>query len=124
MRNRGFTLIELALILVVVGLVSLASFQIDGRLGDSDKVTATNQKLDRIQKALQVYVVQHGCLPCPALGTLTVSSASDGKADASGAFYVAGATFCAPAACITANAVVPWVDIGLSEPRRHHGCLG
>ncbi len=116
MRNRGFSLIEVALILVVVGLVSAGAVQIIGRLGDADKLTATSRQLDRIQKALQIYVVQNRCLPCPSNGTLASDHANAGRSTVAGGGTYTG---CTNSTCYGLaggeNGAVPWFALGLSE---------
>src|SRR5262249_48336333 len=65
---------------------------------------------------LQVFVNQHGCLPCPANAGDDDSAATAGKAQATGN-QVSGSTYCSAdtVACDTTLGVVPWADLGLSE---------
>jgi hypothetical protein len=87
----------------------------EGRAG-WERNTLTKDRIAVVQKALQVYVIQHSCLPCPADGSLASSSANAGHALAGGATYVTSSVFCTATACsATTSAVVPWRDLGLSE---------
>ncbi len=114
-RTLGFTIIEMGIVLVIIGLVSGAAISILGPIGDGRKAELTNQHLDVIQKALQVYVIQNGCLPCPTDGTQASvpANVNVGKSMTVGSVLVAGT--CAAAACLKAAAVVPWVTLGISE---------
>ena len=114
-RTLGFTLIEMGIVLVIIGLVSGAAISILGPIRDSRKAELTNQRLDVIQKALQLYVIQNSCLPCPTDGTQATTPANTnvGKSMTTGSTVVAGS--CATAACLQIAAVVPWNTLGLSE---------
>jgi prepilin-type N-terminal cleavage/methylation domain-containing protein len=119
-RSLGFTLIEMAIVLVIIGLVTAAAVKVIKPIRDVSKTDLTLQHLAAIDKALQLYVVTNGCLPCPADGSqassvLTTINSVDystaGLADGGGA-YVSG---CASSACRTTNRTVPWITLGLSE---------
>lgn len=81
MKNfRGFTLVEIAITLLIVtllltGLVPTLSSQIEQR-----NINDTRKQLDEIQQALIGYAVSYGRLPCPAMSNGTESFASGGNA--------------------------------------------
>ena len=116
---RGFTLIEMAIVLAVVGFFISAGIQVAAASRTGVGVSLTNKRLDNIQKALQLYVTAYGCLPCPTDGSLASTTANAGHALASGATYVTATVHCTATVCAaagtTANGVVPWLDLGLSE---------
>lgn len=67
--QNGFTLVEIAMVLLIValllaGIVPTISSQIDQR-----NVSETRRQLDEIQQALIGYAVVNGRLPCPASST-------------------------------------------------------
>ena len=103
----GFTLIEMAIVLVVIGLLLSGGLTAIAPVIQNSKISETNQKLDRIEQALILHVIRYSCLPCPATGTGTA-----GQADAGGV-YIGCPT--APTACTNAQGVVPWINLGLSE---------
>src|SRR5689334_11149177 len=98
-RYQGFTLVEMAVVLVILGLLLSTlliplSAQIDQR-----NYAETREQLDEIREALIGYGASHGYLPCPAV------SASNGSEDRS-------ANTC------TGNKRVgflPWAELGVPK---------
>ena len=77
-QSKGFTLVEMAMVLVIVGLligglVTPLSMQLEQR-----KVSETQKALDDAREALIGYALRYGYLPCPA------QSASVGLEDRTG----------------------------------------
>lgn len=77
-RQRGFSLVEMAIVMVIVGLmigglVTPLRMQLEQR-----KVGDTQKALDEAREALAGYAVRYGYLPCPA------TSASNGLEDRTG----------------------------------------
>lgn len=118
LRNAGFTLIEMAIVLVVIGLVFAGSLQVIQPVRESGRAADTNRRMDIVQQALQLYVIRFGCLPCPADGTHASTHADAGRSEISGGgTYTTAAVHCTSGTtnCLTANAVVPWRELGLAE---------
>ncbi len=94
-KQSGFSLIEMAVVLVILGFV------LGGVIGplstqrDIQKRSETNKQLEEIRNALIGYVQINGRLPCPA------SAASAGRPEP-----VSGA-------CTGANSFVPYADLGI-----------
>jgi prepilin-type N-terminal cleavage/methylation domain-containing protein len=70
-RNRhrgeqGFTLIEMAVVLVIMGLLIAMLAPLLGNISENNRVEVTLTRLDKINDALVVYLRQNGRLPCPA----------------------------------------------------------
>lgn len=114
---RGFTLLEMAIVLVVVGLIISGGLFAVTPIIDGARVTQTEQRLDTIEKALTLYVMLHGCLPCPTDGS-DIDNA-EGLAAGTSATYSTG---CADASGIggdcditDGDAVVSWGTLGLSR---------
>jgi prepilin-type N-terminal cleavage/methylation domain-containing protein len=78
-KQNGFTLVEMAMVLLIVGLllgglVPTLSGQIEQR-----HVSETRKQLDEIQQALVGFTIIYGRLPCPAIaGSNGVESPSTG----------------------------------------------
>ena len=105
-RSAGFTLAEMAIVLVIVGLLltsvlSTVSTQLDAR-----NIAETQSRLNQIKEALIGYAQANGRLPCPADGTLATGATGAGQEPA----LVSNS-------CPTAAkyAVLPWATLGVSE---------
>jgi prepilin-type N-terminal cleavage/methylation domain-containing protein len=77
-KQQGFSLVEIAIVLVIVGLMvggllTPLTMQMEQR-----KAADTQRALDEAREALVGFAVRYGYLPCPAI------SASDGQEDRSG----------------------------------------
>ncbi|MBF0460495.1 MAG: type II secretion system protein [Magnetococcales bacterium] len=67
LRANGFTLIEITLVMVILGLLLGGLLQpLSTQLENSHR-RETREQLERIQEALLGYVLVHGYLPCPDL---------------------------------------------------------
>jgi prepilin-type N-terminal cleavage/methylation domain-containing protein len=108
--QSGFTLIELAIVLLIIGLLFVFVIPTSSVLLNTGKRELTRQKLKTIDAALTNYVTVNKRLPCPADGTVPVGNAgTEYGRDANG-----DCTGTAP----TANqlsGIVPYVALGLTE---------
>ena len=103
--SRGFTLTELAVVLVVValvlgGLLSPLATQMDVRM-----TAETRKDLADIREALLGFAVINGRFPCPGAATTASGVAGAGLEAA----HDAGGN------CPNASGVVPWVTLGVPE---------
>jgi prepilin-type N-terminal cleavage/methylation domain-containing protein len=95
----GFTLVEIAIVLVIVGLligglVTPLQTQIEQR-----RQAETQKALDEARDALLGFALRNGYLPCPAI------SASDGLEDRSGATCTGNRRY----------GYLPWATLGLNK---------
>ncbi len=112
----GFTLIEMAIVLVVVGLLLSGGLLAVGPVINSSKGAQTIEKLDRLEQALTLYVIRYGCLPCPANGALgTVVGVAAGNAATYTGQCLTDASAYATCAITNGDAVVPWGTLGLQQ---------
>ena len=102
MRSRGFTLVELAIVLTILAALFVFLLPTSSALLDNQKREVTRQKLKNIESALTNYVAVNKRLPCPADGT-----ANNGTEDAR----------TANGDCTNnqVSGVVPWVTLGLTS---------
>lgn len=108
--NRGFSLVEIAIVLVVIGLLVAGGVQGLAAVTATKGVAKTEQRMATIQSALTLYVIQNGCLPCPTLPNATsgpTGRATDGTAYSSGCG--------AGTACTVTHGIVPWVNLGMAR---------
>jgi prepilin-type N-terminal cleavage/methylation domain-containing protein len=99
----GFSLVELAIVLVIVALLSGGLLL--GLSGQRDQVQSkeARQQLETIREALIGYAMTNGRLPCPAPANLPDTDPAAGKA------------LTPPCENALRFGVVPWVTLGLSE---------
>lgn len=96
-RQSGFTLVEIAMVLLIVGLliggmVAPLSSQLEQK-----KISDTRRALDDAREALFGFALRNGYLPCPAI------SATNGLEDRTGN------------ACNKRYGYLPWATLGVSR---------
>jgi prepilin-type N-terminal cleavage/methylation domain-containing protein len=82
--GRGFTLLELSIVLTLIGVVLAVGFTVMTAGLQASEFNATVARMDAIEKAILNYAVANNRIPCPTDLTLTTGSANYG--------YEAGAT--------------------------------
>lgn len=104
-RIKGFTLTEMAIVLLIVGLLAGAILPIAGTMRDQQNRRETANKLAALDQALVSFVTTNKRLPCPADGRIGSGNANAGVAAPNG-----------PGDCTAQNfGVIPWASLGLSE---------
>jgi prepilin-type N-terminal cleavage/methylation domain-containing protein len=100
---RGFTLIELAVALAVIGLLlGMLIVPLNAQI-DQQRVNEARKQLALINEALLGFAVSNGRLPCPAIpGTANTTAG-------------AGTENKPAAACGITHGVVPWATLGVPE---------
>ncbi len=105
-QSPAFTLVEMAIVLVIVGIL-LAMFLGGGRAFlDAQKRKNVRERLDALDTALANFVAVNKRLPCPADGRTLTGGASAG-------LEIVAAGNCSPAT--QQHGVLPWVTLGLTE---------
>lgn len=105
-RAKGFTLIEIAMVIVVMGLLFAMLAGMSASLVAQQRIQTTRSRLANIDNALALFVSQYKRLPCPADGRIASSTG--------GAEYNDDPV--TPRTC-TGNqqhGVVPWRALGLT----------
>jgi|GEM_PF-1076165 len=95
--TRGFTLVEIAIVLVIAGLLLAGVSRQFGTFADNDRYSASQDYLDDARKALLDYAGVNGHLPCP-------DSTNDGLANVGN-----------NSSCAVAEGGLPFVDLGMEE---------
>lgn len=119
--KRGFSLIEMAIVLTVIGIILSGGLLAVAPVLESSKGNETNAKLDRIEQALTLYVIRYGCLPCPADANIASGASNAGTAHNSGGYTGTCSPTAACNAAVSSQGVVPWVTLGLSEQEGRDG---
>jgi len=105
LAQRGFTLLELAIVMFVVALLLGGMLMPLSAQQDIRYVAETQKTLSNIQDALTGFAAANGRLPCPAPATQPNGSATAGLEP----------TPIASSGCATVAGVLPWATLGVSE---------
>ena len=97
---KGFSLLELSIVLVIVAILSSGMIFSLGAQRDLAAYQDTQRQLDLVKEALLGFAISNGRLPCPAKATLANSDANAGREDCT---LSAG------------HGVLPWATLGLAE---------
>jgi prepilin-type N-terminal cleavage/methylation domain-containing protein len=102
-RLQGFTLVELTIVLVIVGLLTGGLLLGIAAQRNAAETSEARRQLENIREALLGYAMANGRLPCPAPATLPNSDAG------------AGVATTPPCDNAGQHGVLPWVTLGLPE---------
>jgi prepilin-type N-terminal cleavage/methylation domain-containing protein len=105
--EQGFTLIELAIVMAVAGLMLAGTMKLLGGQLDQSRTRTTRDRLQMAYDALVSFYVTHAYLPCPADGALTGSDADYGRAQPETSGSCTGV--------VATHRVLPWRTLGLQE---------
>lgn len=95
----GFTLLEMTIVLIVVGLVIGMVAPLIGQITDSTREKSTSVRLDGIEEAIVAFVRSEGRVPCPADPSATPLGEERNSCNSTG----------------TDDGIVPFRSLGLSE---------
>ena len=133
--NAGFTLVEIAVVMVLISLIVGALLPLLTAQTANSRIVATRAHQESIRAALISYVGQHGYLPCPADGWTKADDAnygheartsanqlpagscdllSSGHTPTNSQTYNPSGNAAIPKVTIF-RGVVPWLDLGLPE---------
>lgn len=104
-KNRGFTLIEIAVVVMIIGLIAGS---ILGPLSERvrlQNISETEEQLAEIKKAILGFVAAHGYLPCPS------EPGSNGAEERGAGVGVPNAL---NTPCLSNDGFVPFRTLGLS----------
>lgn len=101
----GFTLVEMAIVLVIIGLLLGGMLMPLSAQMDQRRNSETQKALDEINQALIGFAVANGRLPCPASATTATGAAGAGLEPTP---IVAGG-------CASPAGVLPWATLGVNE---------
>jgi len=97
--ERGFTLVEMAIVLVIVGLLLGGLLMPLSTQVEQRRISETQKTLDEAKETLIGFAVRTGYLPCPAI------SATNGLEDRTGSSCTGGKR----------QGFLPWATLGVSK---------
>ncbi|MFM9966975.1 MAG: type II secretion system protein [Burkholderiales bacterium] len=104
-NNLGFSLVELAVVMMVIGLLLAGAMIPLSTQLEVRSVTETQRILEQIKESITGFAQTNGYLPCPALGTLATGATNAGIEDRGA---ISGT-------CNSTSGVVPWATLGVPE---------
>jgi len=114
-KSRGFTLVEMAVVVTIISLAAIGGLTILSRNITSDKITETEERQAVIQAAIKKFASTFNYIPCPSRLTDTIEATNFGTVD-----YTSG---CSSASTTVATGdgnvyigAIPIQDLGL-EPK-------
>jgi len=119
--TRGFTLLEMAMVLAIIGLIMGTILSMTKTLSSSSKIAATQSKEALIKAALINFIAVNNRLPCPADPTATASTAGTISTTPPSTFGAETVNAATPKGCgMPLNTgvyagVVPWATLGLTQ---------
>ena len=99
-NQKGFSLVEMAVVLVILGLVLATLFAPLAAQRDIKNITGTQASLNQIKEAINGFAILNGRLPCPAKVMADPSNASYGLEDS---------------ALCGQEGLLPWKTLGVPE---------
>jgi prepilin-type N-terminal cleavage/methylation domain-containing protein len=110
--QHGFSLIELAIVLVIVGLVAGGALTAWTSQLVQQRINATKVNQETIKTALIQFISRNNRLPCPAIAGLLPSAAAYGQ-EAPTPGTCTGAVSIGVPPADASRGIVPWVSLGL-----------
>lgn len=104
-RNSGFTLIEMAIVLLIMGLLLAGGLTVLTTQIEQQRINDTQRQLELAREAMIGFALVNGRFPCPASATAITGTALAGLEPAP--VLAAG--------CANQAGVLPWATLGLSE---------
>ena len=110
--GAGFTLIEIAVVIVVLSLLLAMIAGIATAMLGQQRREATRQRLAGVETAIALFVSQNKRLPCPADGRISGTTSGAGIEARNGTTEVCQV---GGAANTQTHGVIPWQSLGIAE---------
>ncbi len=76
-KSAAYSLVELSMALSIIAILIGGALTIATNKTESDKIKKTNQNMNKIEDALEEFLIQNKRLPCPADGKSAIDASSD-----------------------------------------------
>lgn len=102
-NNSGFTLVEMAIVLLIVGLLLGGLIPTLSAQMETQRINETRKQMDEVQQALIGFVLANGRLPCPADPSIATGQTG------------AGVERTPPCTNGNSTGALPWATLGVNE---------
>lgn len=82
--HSGFSIVELSIVLTIIAFIATSALAVGASRVEAARVNSTNDRMDFIMKAFDLFVKRYGYLPCPADNDLPTTDADFGNGVGSG----------------------------------------
>jgi prepilin-type N-terminal cleavage/methylation domain-containing protein len=113
-HDLGFTLIELAVVLAIIGLIAGGLLTAWTARLVQQRIETTKTNAEAIKSALTLFISRNNRLPCPAIAGLAPGAAGYGQ-EAATPGTCTGTTIVGVVPNSAARGIVPWISLGLSS---------
>lgn len=113
-KLKGFTLIEMAIALVIFSLMIGAVLGVGNAQIASSRISTTKQKQEAIKFALINYIARNNRLPCPAVAGLAPGAVGYGIED-NPVLGCVNTNINVANPVAVATGIVPWISLGLTD---------
>jgi len=104
-RSKGFTLVEMAMVLLIMGLLLAGGLTVLSTQIEQQRIGDTQRQLEQAREALMGFALANGRFPCPASAVVVSGAATAGLEP----------TPVVAAGCANLAGVLPWATLGLPE---------
>jgi len=115
-NHKGFTLVEMAVVLVIIGLMLGTILGMGNAQIQASKISSTKQKEQSIKLALINFISRNNRLPCPAIPTIAKGNVGYGMEAPN-----LGACTGTNISGTVSTGIVPWSSLGLSDENASDG---
>jgi type II secretory pathway pseudopilin PulG len=116
--ESGVTLVEMAVVLVVIGLIIFTIFPAINAVRMSSQRSTTQSNLQSLMLATAAYVQANGCLPCPTpAGTIGAAFGLAGSTTGTGASKTSSAC----GTCSVPEGIPPFISLGIPASTAEDG---
>lgn len=104
--RKGFTLIEMSLVLVIIGMIIVIVFPALQAIRSNTQYTLTRNNLDYLMRTSAAFTHAHGCVPCPTPAGTTGHGFGHVRGNNSG-------DMCGD--CTIAEGIPPFASLGIPQ---------
>ncbi|NOY62568.1 MAG: prepilin-type N-terminal cleavage/methylation domain-containing protein [Gammaproteobacteria bacterium] len=119
-QQRGFTLIEIAIAMVIVSVVLSGMLALLFSQLENSRISSSHDKQRAIEQSIVNFLLRNNRVPCPAVATNASGSAGYGV-EAATPGTCTGATQVGSGGSTSSRGVVPWVTLGISDEQALDG---